>query len=325
MALFAADNGFWDIGGPQFFILGKDNTNAFVILYSKTGLPGTWSKALVPAATSVTGQGVARTASGTLYATLRSSGNALLRSTDNGASWSTVSTLNIASLSGDVAYGNGTLAVFDLGNKIWSSTNDGASWTSAATTISIYANNYNLVFGNGYFVTAYDLATGLGTNGLSMYSTNATSWTNTSLTACGCSFVNGQFALMGYGTGSSADTPTLNLSLSADPTVAAGAWTSTSFQSQTYALNSSSHIAYQNGVYAANNTAGISVTANPAGTWTNKSILDRWAIVAGGNNGFIAGSCANTTTYYYSTDNGTTWNSSTLPYNLAAVGDIKFV
>lgn len=304
---------------PMFWASGRDAANHLVIMRSRDGKRWVAPSAMPVLASSAAN--LCRAPNGMLFATPLF-GTAVLKSVDNGATWTTITTLTLVGAYG-IAYGNGVLVVIDnaSGMVAWRSADFGATWASVALTPShVVSDNGNLLFGAGYFVVAYDCSAGGGGNNASFYSTTGATWTATTIAGAGCSYVNGLIALMGYGTGSGTD-GTLALSTAANPTVAAGGWTASTITPWTYQVRSTGHIAYLGGVYVANNNTGTSKATSLSGPWTSLGIGTKYSVVAAGNGALLIHD--NSAAAYHHTNDGTTYVASVVP-GLTSLNNLNF-
>ena len=91
------------------------------------------------------------------------------RSTDGGASWSTITLADDGANCTDIAYANGTWCVTTDDGKTWVSTDDGVSWTEGSTVI----NSVSLAGNDDFFVSRNN-------TGQTQTSTDGLSWTSLS-------------------------------------------------------------------------------------------------------------------------------------------------
>lgn len=226
-------------------------------------------------------------------------GNSVMRSTDDGETWSGVSATNDYPWA-DVAYGGGTLVAVKIGgsDRTMRSANNGATWSDvtppddAATWISV-------AYGNGVFVAvAFS-----GTNRCMRSTDNGASWSNVSVTANewrAVTFGGGYFVAV-------ASTGTNRVMRSID----GATWEDVGAA----AAESWLAVAYHDGVFVAGATSGtnrIMYSTDNGATWDIAALPDTLDIthIAGGNGVFIVIGTVGSggVGFYRSRDGGQTWD-----------------
>ena len=201
-------------GGSTLNVVGANGSSGYTYISSNNG--SSWSPGQLPSTSlqTLSPNGRAYYYNKSLYgvafgnSTFVAVGDVgkILRSTDNGANWSHVTTGYAsnygnnykASLNGinnlrGVSFGNNTFVAVGYSGKIITSTDDGSSWDNET---AVNSNNlYGVTFGNSTFVA-------VGSNGTIVKSTNnGASWSSsssgTSETLFGVTFGNNTFMAVG--------------------------------------------------------------------------------------------------------------------------------
>lgn len=170
----AGDNDNWEAvayGNGVFVAVGQDSAGDSIMRSTDLGL--TWSVVTPPTGSGERWRGVTY-GNGVFVAVSSTGTNRVMRSTNDGVSWSAVSAAGDNDGWQDVAYGNGVfVAVGNSGDRVIRSTNDGVSWS----TVSAGGDNdswSSVTYGNGVFVAVSSDVAGDNV----MRSTNdGTSWT----------------------------------------------------------------------------------------------------------------------------------------------------
>jgi photosystem II stability/assembly factor-like uncharacterized protein len=220
------------------------------------------------------------------------SGGKILRSTDNGSSWSIATSCQFSTNLADVTFGNNTSVAVGIPGKIVRSTNSGSSWDNVTSVNSQYL--YGITFGNNTFVA-------VGESGNIVRSTNSgSSWNDSnsgiSQYLYGITFGNNTFVAVGSSgnivrstdNGTSWDNATSNTS------------------------NLLNRVTFGNNTFVAVAQSGNIVRSTDNGTSWDNATSPTGNILYGvtyGNNTFVGvGQSGN---IVRSTDNGTNWDNAT--------------
>ena len=230
-------------------------------------------------------------------------GTSVIRSIDDGKTWSVVST---APFFQTLGFGNGTFVSGDL-----YSTDNGSTWIGSSATGEPYGQ-YNIAYGNGTFVAgAFDDLNQVYEQPSEIYRS----------TDNGQTWVSSPFPPSAYWGGKAFGNDTFVCVSFYDVSFGPGSIVYSTDNGQTWASSSFPgywrDVAYGNGVFVAVGYGQIAFSANGQ-TWTNSDYTpsEFFTRVEFGNGTFIAVVASNTGSIIRSTTNGQTWTENQDYYNL---------
>jgi hypothetical protein len=257
--------------------------------------------------------------------TSSSSYNNIMRSTDNGVTWSTVASTRQYLYS--ICFGNSTFVAIGR-NGALISTDNGLNWSFTSVT----GEWYGVCFGNSTFVAVGYNSSGGTSTGIAMRSiNNGTNWTTITTVTTGnwgsVCFGNNTFVAVAGG-GSTGGTNNRIMR----STNNGSSW-SALVNTNVFSLFRNS-ICFGNNVFVAcGNSPSYIITSSNGQNWTERTVTDaaNYISITFGNNAFIGVGIANDFSQGKSlsgSSNGTTWTNITTPlasWSVVCFGNNTFV